>query len=273
MIDIFNRILAKLESFFARPHINIIKTVYVNFRLLPLKDVLKFPIFIYGNTRIISLGGSIEVHGKTTTGMLKIGRHDDNYTDKGRNVICVTSGSKIAIEGHISLGSGNIIRVADGGTLTLGDMVQTGNHVRIDCCNNILLGKLCGISYDSIISDCNHHFLIDLNTKNIARNKGIVDLGERTFIGNNCFVFKGCKTSPGSVVSAYSFVSMNYSRTPNALIMGNPATIIDENITRVWSCLREDEINTFFNNNPDKKKMKWEGNFDDPFEDVRKFYT
>lgn len=253
--------------------LNILATLYMNIRTLPLRQALKFPIYIYGPARFSQLAGKVEFETESIKrGMVKFGRHDDFFTHMYPTLIHLSKNAKIVFKGYASFSVGNIIRVDKLGVLIFGNLYQSGNQVSIDCCKSIEFGTLCGISYKTLISDSSHHYSIDLDTKKINNCDGKIFLAERTFVGNNCFVFKGCKTSVGSLICSSTFAFCNYSKIKGAVIMGNPGEVVDCNYSRIMSFVREKEVLEYFMKNPQKLCLRWEGVFSDPFEDIVSFY-
>lgn len=57
--------------------INLIKTAYINFRLLPVSEAIKFPIYIYRGVKLYKYAkGKIIFNTPLTPGILKIGKHN-----------------------------------------------------------------------------------------------------------------------------------------------------------------------------------------------------
>ena len=61
MSHIINALLRKAENLLSRTRIRLFKTAYVNFRTLPFKQAVKWPIFIYGRVKLYNLSGQIEI--------------------------------------------------------------------------------------------------------------------------------------------------------------------------------------------------------------------
>ncbi len=272
-MKIIKRAFNYIERTIRKHRLNVFATIYLNFRTLPFHIAIKFPIYVYGKARFLCLSGSVRFETDYIhRGMVKIGRHDDYFAHKAPTVIYIEKFATLIFKGYVSISNGNIIRISDKGILIFDHFAQTGNHVTFDCSNYISIGKLCGISYNTILCDSNHHYSINLANNKITNCKGKIILGERTFIGNNSIILKGCKTSKDSLICSKSLAFMNYSSTKAAVIMGNPAEIINENFTRIWSFTRENEVSSFFNENPSKNSMSWSGEFIDCIEDLIKFY-
>lgn len=70
---LFNLIINSLELFFHKNRLHVIKTVYVNFRLLPFVQAIRLPIVIYGKTKILSLRGRCIIHAPIKFGMIQFG--------------------------------------------------------------------------------------------------------------------------------------------------------------------------------------------------------
>ena len=69
-----------------------IKTIYVNLRLLNFWQAIKLPIFIYGNTKIGLLNGSVVLDCLPKLGMIKIGCFNNYYSNKQPSLIYLDSG-------------------------------------------------------------------------------------------------------------------------------------------------------------------------------------
>ena len=53
--------------------LNIIKTFYFNFKMLPFRQAIKLPFFLYGKICFWQLSGCVELPEKVSVGMIKIG--------------------------------------------------------------------------------------------------------------------------------------------------------------------------------------------------------
>ena len=55
---------------------NVLKTLYVNFKMLRFKEARKLPLWIYGKMSFRSLKGKIIIDSPIYPGMIRIGRKD-----------------------------------------------------------------------------------------------------------------------------------------------------------------------------------------------------
>lgn len=87
----------KLLFFFS-----LIKIIYINFKVLPLKDAIKLPIWISYKTELISLKGRFIFNSNIRTGMIRIG-FDGAGTAKFKATSIENNGS-IFLGENISIG-------------------------------------------------------------------------------------------------------------------------------------------------------------------------
>lgn len=93
-----------------------------NFKLLPIKQAIKLPIYIYGPIKFYWLCGKIELRSeKIFSGMIKLGRNNEffNGTDKS-SFILMEKNSKIIFEGPCAIGNNYKIRVTQNAELIFG---------------------------------------------------------------------------------------------------------------------------------------------------------
>ena len=134
MIHIFYAI----KAFWRLLGTNVIKTVYVNFRLLPFRQAIKMPLFIYGRFLLRESEGKVVIKGDVNPGMIRIGRHDRYPETRVSRTIWVING-KIEFNGKFSFFRGSYIMVARGAELVfgIGDYPSCGANTRIMCFDRI----------------------------------------------------------------------------------------------------------------------------------------
>jgi hypothetical protein len=83
-------------------HLNITKTIYINFKTQCFKNAIKFPILIYGKLKIKSIKGKIIFKSQIRNGLLQIGIDIDGLPIAQLPSILDIDG-KIIINGRIAL--------------------------------------------------------------------------------------------------------------------------------------------------------------------------
>ena len=60
--------------------INVLKTLWFNFKVFPFAVAKKLPVWLYGKVTFRSLAGKIVINGPISSGMIRIGKND-HYVD------------------------------------------------------------------------------------------------------------------------------------------------------------------------------------------------
>jgi acetyltransferase-like isoleucine patch superfamily enzyme len=260
---VFNRI----ETLCAKRRVNWFATLYLNFRTLPPRIAYKLPIYVYGSVTFVRLAGSIRFEEcDVRRGMVKLGRHRDDYSNSMKAKIRIDKKSVIVFKGLCSIARGYVFRVTDGGTLEFGHKVWLGESIAIDCANSIVLEEGASVTHDCFLSDSNHHYIIDADN-NIRRSEGKIHIGRYNWIGNNTTIIKGTVTSDYTIVSQRSLLLKDYVALSGTIepltLAGSPARVITKGARRVFRGDYEQEIISYFLSNPQSLTLKWDKEFDD----------
>lgn len=115
---------------------------------------------------------------------------------------------------------GNSERIAK---LHIGDSVSIGNRTELHVGEFVSIGDGTLISWDCCIMDRDYH---KLNSE--TERTSPIRIGKHCWIGCNSLIMKGVDIGDGAVVAAGSVVTKDVP--PGALVGGNPAKIIKENV-------------------------------------------
>lgn len=108
--------------------------------------------------------------------------------------------------------------------LKIGNNVAIGDRTEIHVGDCIEIGDNTLISWDCCIMDRDYHkFDGDVEIKRPVK------IGNKVWIGCNCLIMKGVTIGNGAVIAAGSVVTRDVP--DGALVGGNPARIIRENVT------------------------------------------
>ena len=201
------------------------KSIYVNLRLLSVKEAIFLPIIVSRKTKLRSLSGKAHLK-KVKPGIVRIGfggtdMIDDRYD---RSILKVTG--DIYFQGKAKIGVGAKIMVS--GKLTLGNNFDITGDAMIICAQEIQIGDNTMIAWQSILMDTDQHTIYNFNDTVINQDKKIT-IGNDVWIGARSFILKGSKIPDGCIVGANTTVSKVFSQK-NAIIAGNPTKILKENI-------------------------------------------
>lgn len=265
-MNIFARILGSLEARLVPPRLRILRTIYANFRLLPLRQAIKLPIFIYGHIRLYMLNGTVEFRDThIKTGMIKIGKADPFLVSSGEGFISLSGpASKIIFKGPSKIGAGIKLHMF-GGNIVFGKNTYLATDVTLICNGeHIRIGDYTRIAIGTLLLNSSFHSVINLKTKHVGRNTKPIEIGKNCWIANRCNIAAGTKLKDWTIVGANSLVNKDYTifKEDYQLIGGNPAKIIKSGLQRVFSSELEQEIYTFFSHHPTMNLYKIES--DDP---------
>lgn len=235
--------------------LNLIVTLYVNFRLLPISQAIRFPIFCYGRTKIHSLKGRFIIDCPLRNGMIRIGyRWLDlwpvSYLPTQLNV----QGSIIFSGDAVFSGGVALFAQSKYSKIVFGDSITIGGGSMIKSLNSIFIGKRTRITGGCTLMDSNMHYVKDISTGKIAQNTGSIIVGEYCWINYGSVITKGAVIPSYSIVGRYSFIGKSFKdEGENLFLAGAPVKVINHNVQRIFDYTRESEIREFFIKHPDSK--------------------
>ena len=208
-----------LKILFAIP-----KTIYVNFRLLSIKDAFKLPIWVTWHTKIEGYGGAI-LKGKIRPFMIRIGFHEcDECNSKDQTLLKIQG--QLVFDGEAHIGCGSKVIVNEGAVLELGDNFAISASSTISCHKHIKFGRDIQFSWDCLVMDSDTHAILDEQGNRMNEDKEIV-FDDKVWIGNGCMVLKGTRIPNTCVIGARSVVS-GCKFDDHSIIVGNPAKSVKQ---------------------------------------------
>ena len=199
------------------------KTIYFNFKILPLSKALKFPFII---SRHIKLHG---INKKTF-----IVNFDDlhfassrigfeytvgSFKELKKGLIAAENGA-IVLNGNVGLSQG-IVLSAKNSKITLGKNFRCNYSSMISSCDDdINIGDDVVLGWNVTIKSEDGHYLIE---KGQIKPKSLpVTIGNHVWICSNSSILKGSRIGNDCVI-AYGSVVSNRTFSANLLIGGIPA--------------------------------------------------
>ncbi len=244
-----NRIWVNLKELFK---IKFIKTVWFNFKMLPLKQAILLPVYIYGRTSFRNTKGEFIIEAKVKPGMIKIGKKD-------KYVMTTIPYSIWTIEGKITFHSdfrfygGSYVFCAKNANLSFMGGGFCGSNVKIICFDSITLYDT-RVTWDCQIMDTSYHYLevMDHPGEFKPLTTPIV-LGSHVWIGNNSTITKGVVLPDETIVASHSLVNKNYSDIgPYNMLAGVPAVVKKRGIRRIYDAEKEAQLDQLFEYNRTK---------------------
>lgn len=254
-----NSFWGRIENITTTPRLNIVKTIYVNLRLLPLKQALHLPIYIYGKVKLACLNGSVEIKAPIKKGMITLGRWDDKFfaTRKCAELF-LPKGSKIIFHGTTYIGIDYSIRMGEEGILEFGNMATLTSGVIIGVNKYVSIGEYSRIVWNTRIMDSDFHFTYNSETLEVYPNTKAIKIGAFNWIGNNTAINKGTVTSDYTIATSGSILNKNYIKLNNninepMLLAGSPAIIKSKGHKLLYSQRFEKKITEYYKGEPNQR--------------------
>lgn len=259
--------LRRFDRYINSPKLNILKTIYFNFRTMPFSVACQLPVLIYGPVKLYDLSGNVEFRNTAIRkGMVRMGRNVDLFSAPKRcAMISIGQGGRIIFYGPCFFSIDYCIRINSQATVSIGEYAAFGGGIKIWCENSISIGKYTAVTFEGQILDTNFHYLLDTQTSEISRKTGPVSIGAFNWIGNRTVIMKNTKTPDYATVASLSLLNKDYSTQNNGPVMlaGCPAKIVSVGKVRVYSFVKESEICNYFIAHPQERSFQWNASMED----------
>lgn len=256
-MNIIIRILGSLEARINQPRLKLFRTIYFNFRTLPLKHAIKLPVFIYGRVRLFCLNGKVKFENTSIKmGMIKIGINVDSFAsfDHSSFIQLASPDAKIVFRGPCRISLNSKIRVTIG-ELKLGKYVTFGSGARVICNGEyIWIGDYTRTAFDVTIINSGFHSIYNGEKGGFKRTTFPIEIGAKSWIANKVSIAPGAKVKDYTIMCAGSLINKDYTLLEGEcpMLAGCPAKVISFGLKRVFSPQYEEDINAWFRNHPDE---------------------
>lgn len=226
--------------------ISIFKTLYMNFRCLPLRQAVMFPILIGHGTILRSLKGNMVIKSANLKfGMISFGINQIFNSCNSYKTIIENDGV-IVFKGTATFQSGIVLKTFKTGKIEFGLKFSLGRLSQIISKSNILFGDYDRCSWNVYISDTDFHYIKNLETGEVKNNTKRISIGSNCWIANNVSISKGSIIPNNSIVASNSYVNKVFYES-NTLLAGAPASIKRRNYIQVFNAMEEFRWNKFYN--------------------------
>ena len=224
--------------------LNLVKTVYFNFKCLPFKKSIKLPIHFYGRTKFESLDGKIFINTeKVHFGMISFGGNHEIVTSSNQPTRIIIKGL-VHFNGFSKFGKGVNLVVWKNGKVIFGSNFSIGSNSNIISFKKIQFGDNNLISWYCDFYDTDFHFIKNIITSEIKDNCGELTVGNNVWIGSKSTVLKDTTIPNNCIVGTNSLCKGDYLKKfhENIIIGGNPATLLKKDFVYVHDKQIEKEL-------------------------------
>lgn len=215
-------------KFIIKHMIDMPKTIWYNFKILPLKQAIRLPILFTHNTKIAEIHkGSIEIDADEIRPFgIKIGiKGVEGISSERKSYIFISNKSKIIFKGKATLTKGISIRAT--GEIIFGKNFYSNCNLSIVCGSNISIGNNVLLGWNVHIRDCDGHSIYKDGIRVNPSSKIII--GNKVWVGQDVKLLKGISIGNDSVIAMNSCVTKSFEDN-NIVIGGYPAKIINTDI-------------------------------------------
>lgn len=200
------------------------RTLFFNFRYLPIRQAIKLPIWLAPNVRVRHLTqGGIILKGMAHPCLIRIGFHEADGVDtySTHTILDIDAGGKLIFYGDTHIGQGAIFKIYETGTISLGNNFAISGTTSIIASKSISFGDDVQLSWNSLIMDSDAHKIFDSNGNWINPSKEI-NIGNKVWIAANTTIMKGVNIADNVIIAANSMVNKSFAES-GVIIGGQPA--------------------------------------------------
>lgn len=208
------------------------KSIYLNFRKLPLRQAVMLPILIY-RTKLRHISGDIVIDSdKMKIGLVKIGFGETQTTDIHRERTIIDIRGKVVFRGGCKFGTGSRISVDEDASAEFGSNFNATAQLKLICKKSMTFGKNNLLSWNCLLMDSDQHHIFDKENGEKINDDRPIKIGDNVWIGCDTTILKGTEITDNVIVGAESVVIGKHNESFVA-IAGNPAKIVKRNI--IWT--------------------------------------
>lgn len=236
-------------------HLCVYKSFIFNIRAFGFKTALKFPVFIFSNTKITKIG-NIKINCELKPGLLSIGKADS----KSQGCTKFLNVGNLNINGPVIIGG--CTSFANSGTVIFegNNLISEGSTIIIR--NRLSIGEYSRIGFHSFVMDSDEHFTVNIETREVYPHTKQIVIGRFNWFGGYTFIKKGTKTPDYMIVaSPNALLCKDYTDFPlYSVIGGSPVRLLKSGIRRIFNEEQQQKLETYFKQNPEIEKYTFEDN-------------
>lgn len=192
----------------------------VMIRLIIIKLRFNKTFFLHQNVKINGLK-NIDAKGKVQIGIESVG-----FVHKTDKTFLNIHG-KLLIKGKYTIGRGCRFDIGKNAIVSIGNGGYINCNTNLIIMHRLTIGDNCSISWNCQFLDEDFH---QISYPNKLTSNNAIIIGNNVWIGCGVKIYKGTIIPDGCVIASDSIVKGIF-HVENALIGGNPAKVIKENIS------------------------------------------
>lgn len=191
-------------------HIGFIKTLWFNFRYLPLKEAIYLPVILARDVQVRSCRrGFCSFIDGTKIGILRFGFGDRDHNYDRRSSLYIQGRIELIGKGIHAFGPGTCLRIGKNGVLRVGSNFTCSVNNRIYCSKEISIGDDNMWSFDNVVMDTDSHLIYETDGQVSNPNRELV-FGNHVWVGCRNIILKGSNIPSGCIVASGSVITKRY---------------------------------------------------------------
>lgn len=208
--------------------VNLIKSLYFNFRYLPVRQAVYMPVWITTNFRVKGLKRGQLILEQPYRKSVFLGDCGSSGLQEFRGGLFFAKGSKLILHGSTVIAQGSVMRMDERGIIELGKDFYCNKNCFLRSSTKISFGEGCLLGWNVQINTSDGHAIFhDCDEK--VSDKPIV-LGNHVWLTSNTIITKGVTIADGTIVAQGAVVTKEFCE-PNCLVGGVSAKILSRNVT------------------------------------------
>lgn len=232
---------------------NVLKTLYVNFCIFPLKVAVKLPLQIGWRVEFQHLyKGCIKLDDNVRLNryMVKIGitsfpmiSTKSNYT-----LIRFAKNGTMSFGNDVLIHNGVSLITSEGGNIRIGSDCVINQRTKIYSQKTVTIGNHCRLGWECQVMDSDCHLVYNDNKKTIGNPIGEVYIGDNVWLASRVSVMKGVTIPSFSIVSGNSVVLKSFAdiTTKGNFFVGSPAVLKATGVYRLLNNAFEMQMKNHF---------------------------
>lgn len=210
------------------------KTIFFNFKVLPICQAIKFPYIVSYHIKLHGVNRKtfISKDKKMRTASMRIGFGDSitSRRESPRGVLNIEEGGLIVVGNELGLSQGCVLSVKNA-KITLGNHFRCNYSTTIDCAGeDIEIGDDVVFGWNVVLKNNDGHYVIENGEESVLSKKIVIH--DHVWVCAFSTILKGTTLMNDSVVAYGSLLTKTIDKA-NVLYGGIPAKVVKENIN--WS--------------------------------------
>ena len=212
--------------FFLNP-LNLIYTIFFNFRYLPIKQAIYLPIWVSKRVEVRCLKRNQLVLNKVKCGVVRLGVEGSPGMQGGRMVILVKTNGRLFFDGSAIIAIGTVLRCDMNSVIRLGDNFYCNCNCFFRSTVQINVGRDCSFGWNVILNTSDGHSV--WHNSQLMKKDGPINIGNHVWVTPNTTFVKNSGVGDDSIVAQGAVVAKRFENT-HCLIGGIPAKVLAQNI-------------------------------------------